>query len=88
MSDLARVIHLVATDPDFRAALADDPEAALAQQGFVVSAEELNALSSVSDVIAAPSEALLARLVGVTTGPEQMWQFRSRSEGYASPGTQ
>jgi hypothetical protein len=87
MSDLARAIHLVATDPDFRAALVDDPEAALAQQGFVVSAEELNALSSVSDVIAAPSEALLARLVGVTTGPEQLWQFRSRMQGDVGPET-
>lgn len=87
MSDLAKVIHLIATDPDFRAALVDDPEAALAQQGYVVSDRELDALSSVSDVIAAPSETLLARLVGVTDGPEQLWQSRSRMQDYVGSET-
>jgi len=87
MSDLARVIHLIATDPDFRAVMVDDPEGALAQHEFAVSAEELSALSSISDVIAAPSETLLARLVGVTSGPEQLWQARSRMQDYVGSET-
>lgn len=87
MSDLAKVIHLIATDPDFRAEMVDDPEGALVQHGFVVSAEELSALSSISDVIAAPSETLLARLVAVTSGPEQLWQARSRMQDYVGSET-
>ena len=45
MKDLQRTIYLLVTDPDFRAKLRDDPEAATKSKGLRLSADELAAIS-------------------------------------------
>ena len=87
MSDLHRVVHLVATDPAFRAALSADPERALARQQLQVTADEMTLLSDLDHLLALHSEDLLSQLLISAVGPTKIWQTRSNSRSYAGAAT-
>jgi hypothetical protein len=75
MTDLHKITFLVATDPDFRKALLDNPGAALAQQGLEASSEELSALTRVLDLVAQSPEGLFEHFMA---SPEPLpWQLQA-----------
>ena len=63
MSNLAQIVHLAATDPDFYRALLADSEKALAKRELQVSDEERSALSRVIHLLTLPSQNLLSLLL-------------------------
>lgn len=73
MTHAHTIAHKAATDPDFRAALLADPQAAVTRWDLQVSAEELAVLSEVAHLLALPSQDLLSHLLGSTVDPEQQW---------------
>jgi hypothetical protein len=87
MSDLNRVVHLVATNPAFRAALSADPERALAEHRLQVTADEMSLLSDLDHLLELRSEDLLARLLISAIGPEKIWEAQSNSTSYAGAAT-
>lgn len=87
MSDLNRVVHLIATDSAFRAALSADPEKALAEQQLQVTADEMSLLSDLDHLLGLCSEDLLSRLLISAVGPEKIWVSTSNSRSYAGAAT-
>ena len=87
MSDLNRVVHLVATDQAFRAALSADPEQALAQRQLQVTADEMALLSDLDHLLGLCSEDLLSRLLVSAVGPEKIWVAKSKCRSYAGAAT-
>ena len=71
MTNLPRIIHLVTTDAEFRAALQVDPRAALAGRGLEAISEELVALIELGSLIVVPSQKLSDLLEAV---PLQTWR--------------
>jgi hypothetical protein len=63
MKDLQRMIYLLVTDPDFRARLRDDPEAATKSKGLRLSADELAAISELRHLMALPAIALATTIL-------------------------
>jgi hypothetical protein len=63
MTDLQRTVYLVVTDPDFRAKLRDDPEAAAKSKGLRLGADELAAISELRHLIALPASALVTTIL-------------------------
>ncbi|RME43725.1 MAG: hypothetical protein D6791_14790 [Chloroflexi bacterium] len=61
MNSLQQTVHLVATDEAFRAALLADSQAALAEHGLVLSAEEMEILGHLRDGLVLPAESLAER---------------------------
>jgi hypothetical protein len=75
MTDLHKITFLVATDPGFRGALLDNPEAALAQRDLEASSEELSALARVLNLVARSPESLLEHFMA---SPEPLpWQVQT-----------
>jgi hypothetical protein len=62
MMTLSQLIHMAATDPDFRAALAADPETALRERDLQVSREIVRALYGLRHVLGQSSRSLSALL--------------------------
>ena len=71
MKDLQRVIYLAVTDPDFRAKLRDDPEAATKSKGLRLGADELVAISELRHLIALPASALVTAILA--SNPDLPW---------------
>jgi hypothetical protein len=71
MKDLQRVIYLAATDPDFRAKLRDDPEAAIKSKDLRLSRDELAAISELCHLIALPAGVLVATILAFN--PNWKW---------------
>ena len=63
MKDLQRTIYLLVTDPDFRAKLRDDPEAAIKSKELRLSRDELTAISELRHLIALPAIALATTIL-------------------------
>ena len=71
MKDLQRTVYLVVTDPDFRAKLRDDPEAAAKSKGLRLGADELAAISELRHLIALPASALVTTILAIN--PDFPW---------------
>jgi len=87
MSDLNRVVHLIATDPAFRAALSADPERTLSEHQLQVTADEMSLLSDLDRVLELGSKDLLSRLLISAVGPEKIWVSTANSRSYAGAAT-
>ena len=71
MKDLQRVIYLAVKDPDFRAELRDDPEAAIKSKDLRLDTDELAAISELRHLIALPASALVTTVLAFN--PDWPW---------------